>query len=244
MSSNEPVTTTAGESARSIVTRAGGATGGWLVALSGACGLAIALTPNPSTLLAQLVHYSAVMFAGLAAVGLAKKLKSTTDLYVSSEAEKRRLNPQLPNSSSVPAIQKEIVKQDASAAVNAAAAADALVPDAQKLQQALEDFNPENLTADRILQTAKAIFPDRLGTGVWVNLLKGSIDKGATFEVWRNDKFTADALLGHVSAGAALGYQFAQAGNIAASVFAGATHPYSGVLTSGWSPVLGASIKF
>lgn len=240
MSSNEPVTTTAEESGQSIVTRAGGAAGGWLIALSGVCGLVMALTPNPSTLVAQVVHYAAVTFGGLAVVGLSKKLKSTTDLYVSSEAEKRRLNPQLPNSSAVPAIQKEIVKQDASAAI----AGNGVLAASQQLKDALSDFNPENMTADRILQTAKAIFPQRLGTGVWVNLLKGSIDKGATFEVWRNDKFSADALFGHVTAGAALGYQFAQAGDLSASVFAGATHPYAGVLTSGWSPVLGASVKF
>jgi hypothetical protein len=75
-------------------------------------------------------------------------------------------------------------------------------------------------------------------------VLTGSPDLGATFEVFRRDKFTGDLLIGHATYGGALGYQVAQAGNLMVSIFAGASHPYAGVLTTGWSPVVGVKVRF
>lgn len=177
--------------------------------------------------------------AGLATFSVSRKQSRTTDMIATTQAENKIQSPFLAPESKDPVVQKVIDSQIAGNGT-----ANGVLTAAKQLKDALSDFNPENLTADRILQTAKAIFPDRIGTGVWVNLLKGSVDRGATFEVWRNDKLTADALLGHATAGVALGYQFAQAGDLCASIFAGAAHPYSGTLTVGWSPVLGATVKF
>lgn len=187
-----------------------------------------------------LVHGVVILAAALANYVMNRKQTRTTDILVTTQAENKIQSPLLAAESKDPAVQREIEKQVS----GGEGTANGLLTDAQKLQQALEDFNPDTLSPDRILATAKAIFPDRIATALWVNLLTGKLDEGATFEVWRNDKFSADALAGHLSAGAALGYKFAQAGNISASIFAGATHPYSGVLTSGWSPVLGAKLKF
>jgi len=47
---------------------------------------------------------------GIAIIGIAGKQKSTSDLLVHSEAEKRIVDPSLPQQSSVPAIQREITR--------------------------------------------------------------------------------------------------------------------------------------
>lgn len=101
-----------------------------------------------------------------------------------------------------------------------------------------------DLTPDRVIRAAQTLLPDRIGSGVWVNVLTGAPDEGATVQVFQKDKISGLGLIGHKTFGAALGYQFAQKDNVSASVFAGAAHPYSGVLTKGWAPVAGLSFRF
>jgi len=117
---------------------------------------------------------------------------------------------------------------------------------AQALKQELETegFDITKLTPDRLLTVAKQLFPERLGTAVWVSLKTGSPEEGATIQVFRVKDISADVLLGHAHYGASLGYQFAQSGNLSVSVFAGAEHSFEGNLTQGWEPVAGLKIRF
>lgn len=85
---------------------------------------------------------------------------------------------------------------------------------------------------------------DRAGAGIWVDVKSGEIDKGTTITVYEKDKFSLIGLIGRRTFGAGLGYEFAKAGPIEASVFGGAAHPYEGALKVGWRPVAGVSIKF
>lgn len=72
----------------------------------------------------------------------------------------------------------------------------------------------------------------------------GDLDKGTTITLYEKGPLSAIGLIGRRTFGAAAGYEFAKAGPIEASVFAGGAHPYEGVLTTGWHPVAGVSIKF
>lgn len=72
----------------------------------------------------------------------------------------------------------------------------------------------------------------------------GQKDEGTTFTVLTKGKFSADLLTGHATVGAALGYQFAQRGSLAVSVFAGVDHSYSGSFRSGWDPIVGLKLRF
>lgn len=65
-----------------------------------------------------------------------------------------------------------------------------------------------------------------------------------TVEIYKKDKITADALLGHISFGASLGYQVAQAGPVAVTVMAGIAHPWTQTLSQGWFPVAGIKVRF
>lgn len=103
---------------------------------------------------------------------------------------------------------------------------------------------PAGPTPDGVLAAIKTALPDRVGSGIWVNVLNGGLDQGATITLYQKDRVSALGLAGHKTFGAALGYEFAQKDNVSASVFGGAAHPYSGVLTKGWAPVAGLSIKF
>lgn len=94
-----------------------------------------------------------------------------------------------------------------------------------------------------MLEAVARVVGDRAGAGIWVDV-KGEIDKGTTVTVYEKDRFSLIGLVGRRTFGGALGYEFAKAGPIEASVFGGAAHPYEGALTVGWRPVAGVSIKF
>lgn len=194
----------------------------------------------------HVAHGLAWIGAGLVLLDISMHATRATTMIATTQAENKIQSPHLDASSADPAVQREIDKQVTAAAT----APPATPPDADlakaaaDMKDALSSFDPAHLTADRILTVAKTLFPERLGSAIWINVITGRADEGATFEVFKKDKFTADLLAGHVTAGLALGYQIAQSGALAVSVFGGATHPYDGALTSGWAPVLGVKIRF
>lgn len=63
-------------------------------------------------------------------------------------------------------------------------------------------------------------------------------------EIFRKDKVSADALIGHASFGASLGYDVFQRGNIVVTAMAGIAHPWTMTLQRGWDPVAGLRIRF
>ena len=85
---------------------------------------------------------------------------------------------------------------------------------------------------------------DRVGAGLWVDVRTGELDKGTTITVYEKARFSAIGLVSRKVFGAALGYQISKIGPVEASVFAGAAHPFEGLLKVGWKPVAGLSIKF
>lgn len=112
-----------------------------------------------------------------------------------------------------------------------------------RLGEALQQFRPEALTAERVAQLASLVFPDRLGSAVWVNLKTGAPDVGVTIEVFKKDKIGLDALIGKASFGAALGYDVARRGPLVVSVFGGAVHNWVGTMLRDWSPAAGLRIR-
>lgn len=120
-----------------------------------------------------------------------------------------------------------------------------VLPMTQTVVQLAQQLKPvSDLTPDLVISAAKALLPDRIGGAVWVDVRTGGVDKGITVDLFHKDRISGFGLLGHKTFGAALGYRFAQQGNLMASVFAGAAHPYEGALKSGWDPVAGITIKF
>ena len=179
-------------------------------------------------------------YAALAGIGIANAYtgRKTQRVIAESEAEKRIQNPQLPASSNVPEVQKEIARQ-----VNGETD---LMAAAAKIESELSSFDPLTLTPERLAAAAAVHLPERLVSAVWVHVFTGVPDAGVKVELFRKKAFTLDALLGTRTYGAVAGYQFAQRGSLLASVFAGAAHPYGGELTRGWQPVIGigAGVRF
>lgn len=79
---------------------------------------------------------------------------------------------------------------------------------------------------------------------MWINLRTGKADEGMTVEIFKKDKITADALIGHSSFGASLGYQVFQRGNIVVSAIAGVAHPWTMTMQRGWDPIAGLRVRF
>lgn len=108
----------------------------------------------------------------------------------------------------------------------------------------MQEFTPAALTPERVSQLAAVVFPDRVGTAIWINLKTGEPDEGMAIEVFRKDKISGDALLGHASFGASLGYDVVTRGNIVVTAFGGISHPWTMTLQRGWSPVAGLRVRF
>lgn len=103
--------------------------------------------------------------------------------------------------------------------------------------------NAEPIAAEVLSAVAKAV-GSKAGTGIWVDVRTGVLDKGTTVTVYERGKLGLLGLIGRRTFGAALGYDVAKAGPIEVSVFAGAAHPYEGALRIGWKPVAGVSLRF
>ena len=95
-----------------------------------------------------------------------------------------------------------------------------------------------------VLDAIVKLAGDRVGAGIWVDIKTSELDRGTTITVYEKARFSAIGLLSRKVFGAAFGYQMAKVGPIEASVFAGAAHPFEGLLKVGWKPVAGLSIKF
>ena len=83
-----------------------------------------------------------------------------------------------------------------------------------------------------------------MGSGVWINLRTGKVDEGLAVEIFKKDRISADALLGHASFGASVGYDVVQRGNIVVTAIAGIAHPWTETLQRGWDPIAGLRIRF
>jgi hypothetical protein len=95
-----------------------------------------------------------------------------------------------------------------------------------------------------LTQIVKLALPDRLKQAVWVVLKTGRPDVGVTVEAFRAGRVSGEVLIGRVTYGAALGYDVWSKDNVAVSVIGGAAHDWFEDVRRGWSPVVGASIKF
>jgi hypothetical protein len=89
----------------------GGKLAGGLLVFSGLLDIAASIVPNPPPRMGIAVHGLQVICTGSAMLVVLEKQKHASDLIVSSEAEKRRMDPHLDAESVVPAIQKEINTQ-------------------------------------------------------------------------------------------------------------------------------------
>lgn len=95
-----------------------------------------------------------------------------------------------------------------------------------------------------LTEIARRALPERLKSAVWFSLKTGQPDVGVTVETFRVGKVAGEVLLGRVGYGAALGYDVWKKDNVAVSILGGAAHDWFEDVRKGWSPVVGASIKF
>jgi hypothetical protein len=95
-----------------------------------------------------------------------------------------------------------------------------------------------------LTEIARKALPERLKSAVWFSLKTGQPDVGVTVEAFRAGRVSGEVLLGRVGYGAALGYDVWRKDNVAVSVLGGAAHDWFEDVRKGWSPVVGAAIKF